>query len=182
VFEKLGRPAVPSATETLPVWGGDIDDFRALVSRIAEDGGRAGRPLSGDVANQLARNHGSRYHEVLEPARGRPELSKPYPGTTVLPAQVVHAVRREMAVTLQDVLLRRTDLGTAEAPAEPVLAAVASDMAREAGWDKARTSNEIGAARDFFAHRGATREFDRPPLYADSARAVPVSPAGKEDP
>lgn len=178
VFGKLGRPTVPSATEFLPIWGGDVDDFGALVDRIADDG-PGERPLAADVALQVAHNHGSRYAEVLEPSRGEPDLARPYAGTTVLPAQVVHTVRREMAVTLQDVLLRRTDLGTAEAPTEPVLAAVASDMAREAGWDEARTAAEIDAARRFFAQRGATREFDRSPPAGDRGNTVPVGTAGE---
>lgn len=161
-FDKLGRARVPSATDTLPIWGGDVDDFGGLVDRIANDGpGGAGLPAG--VALQLAHNHGSRYAEVLEATDRRRELATPYAGTSVLPAQVTHAVRHEMAVTLEDVLLRRTDLGTAEAPEAPVLAAVAADMAREAGWDEPRTRREIDAARRFFVQRGATREFDRPP-------------------
>ena len=179
VFEKLGRAPVPSATETLPVWGGDIDDFGALVNRIA-DRGPGNKPFSADVALQLAHNHGSRYAEVVELTQRRPELATPYPGTSVLPAQVIHAVRREMAVTLQDVLLRRTDLGTADAPDGPLLASVGSDVAREAGWDEARTRREIGAARAFFAGRGATREFDQSPAAAHPGNAVPVSMAGEE--
>lgn len=178
-FEKLGRMPVPSSTDSLPVWGGDIDDFDALVDRIASDGGDDG-PISADVALQLAHNHGSRYAEVLELTRQARGWGTPYPGTSVLPAQVVHAVRREMAVTLQDVLLRRTDLGTAEAPAAPVLAAVASDVAREAGWDDARTAGEIDAVREFFARRGATREFDRTLPTEGPRSAVPVSAAGEE--
>lgn len=178
-FEKLGRTPVPSETDTIPIWGGDIDDFGALVSRIADDGSDDAR-ISADVALQLAHNHGSRYAEVLELTRERRRLATPYPGTSVLPAQVVHAVRREMAVTLEDLVLRRTDLGTAEAPAAPVLAAVASDVAREAGWNDARTAAEIDAVREFFALRGATRDFDRPPPTGGLASTAPVGATGEE--
>ncbi|MFW6088700.1 MAG: FAD-dependent oxidoreductase [Gemmatimonadota bacterium] len=181
VFRKLGRPAIASDTDTAPIWGGDVDDFDALVRRIG-DTETGGMRLPGGVARQLAHNHGSRYVEVLEPARERPDLATPYPGTTVLPAQVVHAVRREMAITLEDVLTRRTDLGTAAAPTAPVLDAVASDMASEAEWDEARTRAEIAGAREFFAQRGAVRAFDGRPPATETGGAVSVGTTTGEGP
>lgn len=162
VLEKLGRPPASSDTETQPVWGGDFDLFDALVHRVTAAAPEEA-PFSPGVARQIAHNHGSRFSDVTEIAHDDPRLAVPYPGTSVLPAQVVHAVRSEMARSLEDVLQRRTDLGTAEAPSEPVLVAVADDVAREAGWDEPRTRDEIAAARDFFAERGATREFGHAP-------------------
>jgi glycerol-3-phosphate dehydrogenase len=52
------------------------------------------------------------------------------------------AVREEMAVHLADVVLRRTDLGTAGPPAEADLARVIPVMAQELGWDAAATDAE----------------------------------------
>lgn len=158
VLEKLGRPARTSRTADLPVWGGDFDKFDALVARVAA-AAPAGPPLPDAVARQIAHNHGARFTDVVEIAREDPRLATPYPGTAVLPAQTVHAVRSEMAVTLDDVLQRRTDLGTAEPPSEPALAAIAGDVAREAGWDDGRMRAEITNAREFFAGRGAVRDF-----------------------
>lgn len=162
VLDKLGRPANPSRTAHRPVWGGDFDRFEALVARVTAAAPDE-RPFREDVARQIAHNHGSRFADVTELAREEPRLATPYPGTAVLPAQVVHAVRSEMAVTLDDVLQRRTDLGTAEPPAEPALTAIARDVAREADWDESRTRAELAGARDFFAGRGATRDFGAHP-------------------
>ena len=59
-------------------------------------------------------------------------------------AEVVHAVRREMAQTVEDVMVRRThlyyetrDRGLAGARR------VAELMARERGWDEARVVEEV---------------------------------------
>lgn len=180
-FAKLGRDRVPSATENRPVWGGDFTNFDALVRQLSEDA-PAGASITTEVAQQLAHNHGSRYMEVLALAEEDTRQGAPYPGTTVLPAQVTSAVRHEMALTLEDVLLRRTDLGTAEVPPEPVLRAVAEDVAAEAGWDADRSRREIETVQDFFARRGAVREFDpssRPhPTRRDAeSEAVGVSPS-----
>lgn len=162
VLEKLGRPPVPSDTENRPVWGGNFEVFDMLVAQIAA-AAPDDAPFSGDVARQIAHNHGSRFADVIEIARDDPRLAVPYPGTSVIPAQVVHAVRAEMARSLEDVLQRRTDLGTAEAPSDAALDAVARDVARESGWDEARTHAEVAGARSFFSHRGATREFGLAP-------------------
>jgi glycerol-3-phosphate dehydrogenase len=67
------------------------------------------------------------------------------------------AVREEMALTLSDAVLRRLDLGTAGAPAASELAAVTAAMARELGWDEARTAAELAAVRGFFAARHGAR-------------------------
>jgi glycerol-3-phosphate dehydrogenase len=62
-----------------------------------------------------------------------------------LEARVIEVVREEMALTLEDALLRRLDLGTYGAPAETDVAAVASVMAAELGWDPPRLARERAA-------------------------------------
>ena len=62
-------------------------------------------------------------------------------------AEVVHAVREEMAVTLADVALRRTGLAASGWPGDAVVAAAARLVAREAGWDATRTAREVEALR-----------------------------------
>jgi len=55
----------------------------------------------------------------------------------------VHAVRREMAQTVEDVMVRRTHIYY-ETPDRGLQAArrVAELMARERGWDEARVEQE----------------------------------------
>jgi glycerol-3-phosphate dehydrogenase len=62
-----------------------------------------------------------------------------------LGAQVREVVRDEMALTLEDALLRRLDLGTTGPAAETDVAAVASVMAGELGWDPPRLARERAA-------------------------------------
>jgi glycerol-3-phosphate dehydrogenase len=56
--------------------------------------------------------------------------------------QTLRAVRDEMAMHLADVVLRRTDLGTAGPPAPPDLEAAARAMATTLGWDERKASTE----------------------------------------
>ena len=56
--------------------------------------------------------------------------------------QTLRAVHEEMAVRLSDVVLRRTDLGTAGPPAAADLQAAAAAMASALGWDEHKASTE----------------------------------------
>ena len=81
----------------------------------------------------------------LDLVREEPELTGVLPGTGVLRAEVVHAVRAEMALSLEDLIHRRTELGR-----RPLTEAAVEEagylMARELGWDVHRTRWEVERA------------------------------------
>jgi glycerol-3-phosphate dehydrogenase len=147
VFEKLGRRAPPCCTRSTPLDGGDAPDFDKLVAGVAERGG-----LDRDIAESLAHNHGTGFERVLREADRQPDLAAPVGTTGVLRAEVVYAVRHEMAHRLGDVVFRRTDLGTGGDPGEAALAECADLTARELGWDAARTRSEVETVRARFGH------------------------------
>lgn len=70
----------------------------------------------------------------------------PLPAARVLTGTVAerarHAVREEMALTLADAVLRRTDLGTAGPAADADVEAALGAMALELGWDAAQAASE----------------------------------------
>jgi glycerol-3-phosphate dehydrogenase len=102
------------------------------------------------VARHLVDTYGAESAAVAnlaarEPALGRPLLD----GWPVLQAEVVYQARREMALTVADVLIRRTHLfhrdpsqGTGAAPV------VAGLLARELGWDAGREAESLAAYLD----------------------------------
>ncbi|MEO7398909.1 MAG: FAD-dependent oxidoreductase, partial [Ilumatobacteraceae bacterium] len=70
------------------------------------------------------------------------------PGLAYLRAEAVHAVRHEMAVTLDDVLSRRTRARLFDRQAAVEAAdAVATLIGAELGWSGARTAEELDAFR-----------------------------------
>ena len=107
--------------------------------------------LKEPAARALAHNHGSAADDVLALAAGTPELARTLPGSPVLAAEVVHAVRQEMALTLGDVALRRTDLASAGAPPPEALYEAASLMAGELGWSRSRTLAEVARVQSRLA-------------------------------
>ncbi len=69
----------------------------------------------------------------------------------VIGAEVVHAVREEMAHRLSDVVLRRTDLAAGGYPGDASVEACAAIVSRELGWSRARTDAEIDDLKAQFA-------------------------------
>lgn len=124
ICEQLGHPASPTAPAPLAgaAFGG-LDQYLRT---------HAGR-------ERLVRRYGT-LHTELPP--GDEPLA---PTTLVTRAEVLYAVRAEMAVTLADVALRRTDLAAGGHPGDEALRAAASVMAGELGWTAERQTDEIRA-------------------------------------
>lgn len=144
VVRRIGRGG-PSRTRTRPLVGGEIED----VSRWLSGGLAAPAPEGVTDASRLAllRGHGTRADAVLALARREPSLAAPLvAGVPTIAAELVHAAREEMALRLDDVLLRRTELFLA-APLAPDVLARAADLVGDAlGWSDARRGDEIARA------------------------------------
>jgi glycerol-3-phosphate dehydrogenase len=152
---KLGRTLLPCTTDTTPTCGGTTGPFVAFVERTIQ--AHAGE--SPVVLRHLARNYGSRLEEVLRIAHERPEFSaRLHPTQPDIAAQVVHAVRHEMARTLEDVIFRRTGLGTLGSPGDATLSQVAGLMGEMLGWDDAEVLEQQRRVARRFQTSSATDE------------------------
>ena len=140
VFRRIGASPPPTSTLEVPAHGGDLESLEDLVQEVHE----AALPLgfTRDQARALSRNHGTGYGEVFDLVRQDPNLGGSLPGTRVLRAEVTHAVRTEMAQTLEDLVFRRTDLGVGRLSGV-ALQEAAYLMGDELGWTAARTRREI---------------------------------------
>lgn len=137
------RPSpAPAPTHLLPLPGGAIEDFASFEANALREKPAA---LDPSVLKALLRNHGTDYRAILASAARACDDAGAWtiPGTTTLIAQVRHAVEREMAVRLEDVVMRRTDLAAGVHPGREVLDVVAGDMARVLGWSPGRIQEEI---------------------------------------
>lgn len=75
---------------------------------------------------------------------------------SLLEAEVLYAVREEMARKLADVIFRRTTLGIDGDPGDTRLRACAVIIAGELGWDAGRTQRDIEEVRTAFSGRSHT--------------------------
>jgi len=141
-FRKLGRNGGrKSFSIEKRLHSGDIPDFNRFLREATQSTGTKIRER--DIV-RLVRSYGSDYRTVLDLCSEDDSLGRPVGDSPdLIGAEVVHAVRSEMAQTLADIVLRRTDLGSAGRPDTKVLWLCAELMAREAGWDSRRTSSEI---------------------------------------
>jgi glycerol-3-phosphate dehydrogenase len=158
-FQKLGRPTPRSSTATTPIAGGQIvgqfeDYLRNAIAR---------RPpmLTAETVRSLVHQHGSHYEAVLAYLDEDPTLAETLGSSAVIKAEVIHAVRREFARTLGDVVFRRTNLGTGGCPGAPILHDCAELMAPELGWDESRIEKEIGDVHAAYGRVAGWREAEK---------------------
>jgi glycerol-3-phosphate dehydrogenase len=122
--------------EALP--GGETDDFGPFRERGLELG------VLPESVDHLVRLYGTESAGIYNLGGGdRRLLRRLLPPHPAIEAEVLHAVRRELAQTVEDVLVRRLHLYY-EHPERGIPAArrVAELMAREHAWDESRVAAE----------------------------------------
>jgi glycerol-3-phosphate dehydrogenase len=141
VLRKLGARKRPSVTRRLRFPGGRTADFERFA-----DAFRAGSSLPAPVAERLLRVYGTRAAGVAAIAAADPALAEVIDQeTSAVAAEVVFAVRDEMAATLADVVARRSMLGLSADLGVGALDAVASVAEKYAGWSAERVSDDRAA-------------------------------------
>ncbi len=139
VFKKLGKKPPRCVTEERPIYGGEIERFGDYLSMAIQESG-----LNRKVTHHLVHNYGSKYRDILKYGDTDPSLLETVDGSEeVIKAEILNGLQNEMALKLSDVVLRRTDLGTAGNPGQRTLRSVAQIMADELGWNKARMQQEV---------------------------------------
>ena len=144
---KLGKGRKRAPTDTTPVYGGDIPDFERLVQEATSNQTLG---LGTDVVRALVHNYGTEYASVLGYAERDPLLAETLGDSSVLKAEVLHAVRSEMAMNLADVVFQRTDLATGGNPGRDALENCARLIGNEFGWSPARIEQEIATVEERF--------------------------------
>ncbi len=141
---KLGRKLGKSITAKQYLAGCEIKDLNVFVKEAREQN----NGISPATLEYLARNYGTEYREIIKLVREDQSLSETLNDDGEIQAQVVYAVRREMARTLSDIVMRRTGIGTLGNPGEAVLRKAAVLAAKELRWNKEKTEKEIAAVID----------------------------------
>jgi glycerol-3-phosphate dehydrogenase len=147
-------PNAPGRADTRrrPLVGGDIGQFEVFRGRAHRSGLRV---VSSKTLDHLLRAYGTEYREVLGLADANAADATMVRGTGTLLAEVTFAARNEMAVRLEDVVLRRTELGSGCHPGQAALEAAASRMREILGWTAEREQMELSATGEALARHGA---------------------------
>jgi glycerol-3-phosphate dehydrogenase len=143
-----GRKPLGCSTAKVPVFGGQIESFQRF---LADEKAKAKSELGENIIEHLIYNYGSEYRQVLVYADSEPEIATAlHASTDVLKAEVLYAVREEMAQKLSDVVRRRTELGSAGLPSEEALHSCAQMMADELSWSDQKVKDELAETRALY--------------------------------
>jgi glycerol-3-phosphate dehydrogenase len=156
----LGRRA-PSRTHQVTLDGAD-EDVSRLEARtwldVSADAEASGLPL--ETLERLVSTYGRGYRRIVDLAGKVPGgTERLCPSNPEIVAQLHHAVQEEMAVSLQDVLLRRTGIGTSLCQGLDCAEAIAERMGQLSGWTPRRVAAELDA---YGAHVARSQRFREP--------------------
>ncbi|HUR21815.1 MAG TPA: glycerol-3-phosphate dehydrogenase/oxidase [Vicinamibacterales bacterium] len=134
-----------TATQLLP--HADVADSDGLLQETSR--GLAVR-LDRDIQAHLAGWYGTEGPAVLQCAQTEGALARLTADCPVLAGEVIYAVRMAAAVRLEDVVFRRTPLGSAGDPGGTAIDHAAAVMGRECGWSSERQAEEVARVRKRF--------------------------------
>lgn len=148
VYHQLKTNKVHCTTIQSQISGGPIERFQDFVE--AEQNRWC--LYSPELIAHLCRNYGARAERILELGKGDPALLEPLsPLRQEVGAEILYAVRAEMAIHLADAVFRRTGLGTLGHPGLPALEKAAALMAAELNWSDEHRAAEVARVAARFA-------------------------------
>ena len=141
----LLRSSKGLSSRRVPLPGGYTGSFEMYVHVASWDAVREyDVPLA--TAERIVRTYGSRWRKVLGPIRERKSVAEPLPGSpALLVAEVEFAIEQEMAVTVEDFLLRRSGLNWTALTMPEAVPAVAEVFAGRFGWSAERRQAALEA-------------------------------------
>ncbi len=144
---KLRASVSKCQTDRTRVIGAEFESLDQLLHEAAQN---EKYDLSTEAAAELVYNYGSRYSSVLDELDQDIDYSAHSIEERLVVAQIRLAIRNEMAIKLTDVVLRRTELGSAGYPGDQMLKFCAEVMGEELGWDWPRTQAEIAMVKAIY--------------------------------
>jgi glycerol-3-phosphate dehydrogenase len=142
VLQKSPMAYKGTDSENTPIYGGNLESSETEIERIISN---HGAHINKRLATNLVANYGSNWPAVLKYAEENPNLFRAMGNSTTLGAEILHAVREEMAVHLNDVIFRRTDYGTGRVPDSSELEICARLMAGDLGWNEKKIEKEVAS-------------------------------------
>lgn len=128
-----------SVSENIKLYVSDIANFAEFVKSKHKE-------YPDFTFNQiefLAKSYGTELDDLFAIVEGNSEMLKPLNDDGEILAQVVFAIRNEMALTLEDIMLRRTGIAQLGNPGKEVIKKVAEVASKELNWDEMKVAEEI---------------------------------------
>jgi glycerol-3-phosphate dehydrogenase len=143
---KLGIANGKIGTDKDYLFGSEIEDIDAFVNFCKTKYSN----LPANTVDYLARVYGTEIDDLLALTDKNRSLAEPLTKEGEIAAQVVYAVEHEMAFRLNDILFRRTGLGTLGHPGKEALGRIADIAGDHLGWNSSKRNEEILEAEKNF--------------------------------
>jgi glycerol-3-phosphate dehydrogenase len=148
---RLGASVRTSPSDREPLAGAGIADHEALAIETAR---AVGLELAPPIIGRLTATYGDRCAQIVRIMAERSDWRMPLVnGQTAIGAEVIYVIRHEMACTLADIVIRRTELGAGGHPGAALVESAARIAGDELEWDADRRTHEIAAVEDFYRLR-----------------------------
>jgi glycerol-3-phosphate dehydrogenase len=145
VFSVWNRRSSKSLSSTTPVYGGKIERFDDFLT---EQMNKYPSQVK-DSIKSLVYNYGSAYSKVMKGLSL--QSTQKLKSEDILRAEVLYGIREEMAMKLEDIVMRRTEVGAAGNPGEKMLSFCASVMGEELRWSAEKIRREMEEIHKIYA-------------------------------
>jgi len=139
VENKLHRAPKTAITDKMFLAGCEIKDMAGFITELKG----AFPDFSPETIDFVGRNYGTESRVVFELARQHPEYGEIICEDGQILASVIYAVRNESALTLEDIVMRRTGVGNIGHPGQTRFEKIAALAAKELKWDSNRLAEEV---------------------------------------
>ncbi len=135
----LKYPKRKSISESTQLYGCEIKNISDFISEKKKKYSE----YNPDNIEYLAKSYGTEIDSIMTIAANNKELKQILNKDGELLAQVQFAIRNEMAITLTDIIMRRTGVGLLGNPGMDTIVKIAEYAAKELNWDEAKMKAEI---------------------------------------
>ncbi len=135
----LKMPKKKSISAKQYIYGSEIKNFKKFLKSKQEQY----TDFTPEQIEYLAKSYGTEIDKLFSLMNENPDLKLVLNNDGENLAQVVYAIRYEMAKTLPDILMRRTGLGQLGHPGKDILEKIAQIAAKELNWDTKHMNEEI---------------------------------------
>ncbi len=149
VASKLEQKIPACRTIETQLLEGEITDIKNFTALCVD---KYSQLLSEKAVQHLLCNYGRKIDQLVEQGREKQMLVKVCPNRETLAIEIDYAVRHEMAFMLEDVIFRRTGLGTIGYPGDEAMQRCADLMGDLLLWDEVEKQQQIDAVKAHYEY------------------------------
>ena len=141
IYKKLGKPQAACRTSGTSLYGGGIGALPEYIRDVTKN---PPFDLPSSTSEHLIHMYGTAHKELFSLLHSNPQGLTPIcDGQPDIQVQIDYSVENEMCMTLKDLLLRRTGIGTLGNPGEKCVHLCAERMKTLHDWSAKRMDREI---------------------------------------